>query len=81
MMGLVRPAFSCLAISTSIFRLVIMWQFPIDESALSRHAISPLANGKRLKIRSNLNYDRASMPIGSQLLAPEDLIPQHYYWN
>jgi hypothetical protein len=26
-------------------------------------------------------YDRASIPIGSQLLAPEDLIPQHYYWN
>jgi len=26
-------------------------------------------------------YDRASVPIGSQLLAPEDLIPQHYYWN
>jgi hypothetical protein len=26
-------------------------------------------------------YDRASMPIGLQLLAPEDLIPQHYYWN
>jgi hypothetical protein len=26
-------------------------------------------------------YDRASMPIGSQLLAPEDLLPQHYYWN
>jgi hypothetical protein len=26
-------------------------------------------------------YDRASVPIGSQLLAPEDLLPQHYYWN
>jgi hypothetical protein len=26
-------------------------------------------------------YDRASIPIGSQLLAPEDLLPQHYYWN
>jgi hypothetical protein len=26
-------------------------------------------------------YDRASMSIGSQLLAPEDLIAQHYYWN
>jgi hypothetical protein len=26
-------------------------------------------------------YDRASMPIGLQLIAPEDLIPQHYYWN
>jgi hypothetical protein len=26
-------------------------------------------------------YDRAAMPIGLQLLAPEDLIPQHYYWN
>jgi hypothetical protein len=26
-------------------------------------------------------YDRAAMPIGSQLLAPEDLLPQHYYWN
>jgi hypothetical protein len=26
-------------------------------------------------------YDRASVPLGSQLLAPEDLIPQHYYWN
>ncbi len=26
-------------------------------------------------------YNRASVPIGSQLLAPEDLIPQQYYWN
>jgi hypothetical protein len=26
-------------------------------------------------------YDRASVPIGLQLIAPEDLIPQHYYWN
>lgn len=26
-------------------------------------------------------YDLAVVPIGSQLLAPEDLIPQHYYWN
>ncbi len=26
-------------------------------------------------------YDLASVPIGSQLLAPEDLIPQHYCWN
>ncbi len=26
-------------------------------------------------------YDWASVPIGSQLLAPEDLIPQHYCWN
>jgi hypothetical protein len=26
-------------------------------------------------------YDRASVPIGSQLLAPEDLLPQHYHWN
>jgi hypothetical protein len=26
-------------------------------------------------------YDKASVPIGLQLLAPEDLIPQHYYWN
>jgi hypothetical protein len=26
-------------------------------------------------------YDRASVPIGLQLIAPEDLIPQRYYWN
>ncbi|WP_373547740.1 hypothetical protein [Chamaesiphon sp.] len=26
-------------------------------------------------------YDRASVPIGSQLLAPEDLLPQQYYWK
>jgi hypothetical protein len=26
-------------------------------------------------------YDLASVPIGSQLLAPEDLIPQHYCWS
>ena len=26
-------------------------------------------------------YDRASVPIGLQLLAPEDLLPQHYHWN
>jgi hypothetical protein len=26
-------------------------------------------------------YDRASVPIGSQLIAPEDLLPQHCYWN
>ncbi len=42
-----------------------------------------LSERERQEIQNLLQsyYDRASVPIGSQLLAPEDLIPQHYYWN
>ncbi|AFY93208.1 hypothetical protein [Chamaesiphon minutus] len=44
---------------------------------------SNLSVSERQEIQDSIQsyYDRASMPIGSQLLAPEDLIPQHYYWN
>ena len=42
-----------------------------------------LSGSERQEIQDSIQsyYDRASVPIGSQLLAPEDLIPQHYYWN
>ena len=42
-----------------------------------------LSGRERQEIQDSIQsyYDRASVPIGSQLLAPEDLIPQHYYWN
>jgi hypothetical protein len=42
-----------------------------------------LSASERQEIQELLQsyYDRASVPICSQLLAPEDLIPQHYYWK
>ena len=42
-----------------------------------------LSGSERQEIEdlSQSYYDRASVPIGSPLFAPEDLIPQHYYWN
>lgn len=42
-----------------------------------------LSESERQEIQNLLQsyYDRASVPIGLQLLAPEDLLPQHYYWK
>lgn len=42
-----------------------------------------LSERERQEIQNLLQsyYDRAAVPIGSQLLAPEDLLPQHYYWK
>jgi hypothetical protein len=42
-----------------------------------------LTVSERQEIQDSIQsyYDRAAMPIGSQLLAPEDLLPQHYHWN
>ena len=42
-----------------------------------------LSERERQEIQNLLQsyYDRASVPIGSQLLAPEDLLPQQYYWK
>ncbi|MCY7369162.1 MAG: DUF4684 domain-containing protein [Chamaesiphon sp.] len=42
-----------------------------------------LSESERQEIQNLLQsyYDRASVPIGSQLLAPEELLPQHYCWK
>ena len=42
-----------------------------------------LSERERQEIQNLLQsyYDRASVPIGLQLLAPEDLLPQQYYWK
>lgn len=42
-----------------------------------------LSERERQEIQDLLQfyYDRASVPIGLQLLAPKDLLPQQYYWK
>lgn len=42
-----------------------------------------LSERERQEIQNLLQsyYDRASVPIGLQLLAPKDLLPQQYYWK